>query len=338
MAWHNSLALSKGLAGVSLWLSCWSCAEAPLNAPAGGGAGGGGASNAGAGGAGVAGAGHDASTSDAGGAAEQGTSGSFALGGGAASSGGAGGTAANAMSGASGAGGGSSGAAGSSEPGGGRGGAGPAQGGSSGAPGEAVGGGSNEVPPIVLFGGADLNAWQPQTGAGGAAWTLGEGWFAVAPGQGDLRSRQSFGDMRLHVEFWIPSTPAGNAEQDRGNSGIYLQGRYELQVLDSHQHPLEGANDCGAIYELKDADENAALPAGSWQTYDITFRAPRWSGAVKTENARISVTWNGRLAHDGVEIPGPTRLGDEEAPGRAPLRLQDHGHGVRYRNVWLREL
>jgi hypothetical protein len=103
-------------------------------------------------------------------------------------------------------------------------------------------------------------------------------------------------------------------------------------------HPLEGMNDCGAIYELKDADANASMPAGSWQTYDITFRAPRYDGQQKTANARVSVTWNGQLVQDDVEVPAPTRLGDAETPGDAPLRLQDHGHGVRFRNVWLKKL
>jgi hypothetical protein len=200
-----------------------------------------------------------------------------------------------------------------------------------------AGSGAQEPPKVVLFDGSDLTAWSSRNGGGAAPWTVSDGALVVVANSGDIQTRQAYGDIQLHVEFWIPQTPTSNAEQDRGNSGIYLQGRYEVQVLDSYQHPLDGANDCGAIYELKNADVNAALPAETWQTYEITFRAPRWSGQTKSENARISVIWNGQQAQSNVEVPAPTRLGDAEAPGDAPLRLQDHGHGVRYRNIWLRE-
>jgi hypothetical protein len=201
-----------------------------------------------------------------------------------------------------------------------------------------AGSGTQEPPKVVLFDGGDLAAWKSRDGGGAAPWTTTDGAAVVVPGSGDIQTRQTFGDIQLHVEFWIPKTPTSNEEQDRGNSGIYLQGRYEVQVLDSYQHPLDGANDCGAIYELKNADVNAALPPETWQTYEITFHAPRWSGQTKTANARISVIWNGQQAQSDVEVPAPTRLGDAEAPGAAALRLQDHNHAVRYRNLWLREL
>ncbi len=215
---------------------------------------------------------------------------------------------------------GGAGAGGSSDPGG--------AGGSSGAAG-------NDAGKVTLFDGTGLSQWRSRAGGETAPWTATSDYFAVAPNSGDLVTRDAFGDIKLHVEFWVPATDAANAEQDRGNSGIYLQGRYEVQVLDSYEHPLEGANDCAAIYELKNADVNAAEPPGTWQTYEIEFRAPRWSGNQKVENARVSVVWNGQVAHANVEVPAPTRLGDAEAPGDAPLRLQDHGHAVRYRNVWL---
>ena len=203
--------------------------------------------------------------------------------------------------------------------------------------GGAAGAGS-DTPKIVLFNGQDLSQWQSRNGGGNAPWTVMDGAFIVVPNSGDIATREAFGDIQLHVEFWIPKTPTTNAEQDRGNSGVYLQGRYEVQVLDSYMHPLDGANDCGAIYELKNADVNASLPPENWQTYEITFRAPRWSGQTKTANAKISVIWNGQQAQKDVEVPAPTKLGDAEAPGDAPLRLQDHGHTVRYRNVWLQKL
>jgi Domain of Unknown Function (DUF1080) len=201
--------------------------------------------------------------------------------------------------------------------------------------GGASGGGPGKV---TLFDGSGLSLWRSKEGGDTAPWTATGDHFSVVPGSGDIVTRESFGDVKLHVEFWIPATPGSSGEQDRGNSGIYLQGRYEVQVLDSYGHPLDGANDCGAIYELKNADVNASLPAETWQTYEITFRAPRYSGNQKTDNARISVVWNGQVAQAEVEVPAPTRLGDLEAPVEAPLRLQDHSHAVRYRNVWLERL
>ncbi len=200
---------------------------------------------------------------------------------------------------------------------------------------------------ITLFG-SDLQAWVRKNG-GDANWRLGNDgspYFEVLPGgsvgSNDIETREAFGDFRLHLEFWVPQTPASSPEQTRGNSGVYLQGRYEIQILDSYAHPLSGMNDAGAIYELKDAESNASRPAETWQSYDIVFRAARYSGGTKTENARVSVSWNGQLVQDDVVIPGPTRLGDEEAGDQGilsgPIRLQDHGYGVRYRNIWLEPL
>lgn len=210
-------------------------------------------------------------------------------------------------------------------------------GGSSGGASAGNGAGGNGA-KVVLFDGSGLSPWRPKDGAGAAPWMTTPDYFTVKPSSGDIVTRESFGDIKLHVEFWVPATPTTNGEQDRGNSGIYLQGRYEVQVLDSFDHSLEGANDCGAIYELKNADVNAALPPENWQTYEITFRAPRFDGTQKKENARISVVWNGKIAQSEVEVPAPTKLGDAEGPGDAPLRLQDHSHAVRYRNIWLERL
>src|SRR5207248_239783 len=112
--------------------------------------------------------------------------------------------------------------------------------------------------------------------------------------------------------------------QDRGNSGVYLDGRYEVQILESFGQPAL-KDGCGAIYNVKAADTNEARKPMEWQTYDITFRAPRFDASgKKTENARATVIWNGKKVHDNVEIPGPTRAGDtDEKPGPAPIRLQD---------------
>lgn len=192
-------------------------------------------------------------------------------------------------------------------------------------------------PKIILFDGTGLGAWT-SAGGGAVAWPSTADYFEVSPGAGDIHTKQTFGDIALHVEFWIPLTPMTNAEQDRGNSGIYLQGRYEVQVLDSYNHPLMDANDCGAIYEVKDASSNESKPPETWQMYDITFHAARYNGNTKTSNARISVVWNGKEVQHDTDVPAPTRLGDAESPAPAGLRLQDHGHKVRYRNIWLQEI
>lgn len=164
------------------------------------------------------------------------------------------------------------------------------------------------------------------------AWEPGA--VEVAPGTGDLVSRAAFSDALVHVEFRIPSMPEA-AGQARGNSGIYLHGRYEIQVLDSHGLPELGPGDCGAIYGKRVPDVNACRPPLAWQSYDVEFRAPRFDAAgVKTANARVRVWLNGRSLHDDVEIDGPTTGGEGAEAPSGPLVLQDHGDPVRYRNVW----
>jgi hypothetical protein len=151
----------------------------------------------------------------------------------------------------------------------------------------------------------------------------------------DRTSTDRYQDFQLHVEFNVPPTAPSLSEQERGNSGIYLQGRYEVQVLDSFGARLADQNDAAAIYALKDADANAARPSGTWQSYDMTFHAARWSGDRKVANARVSVTWNGTPVQAEVELPGPTPGGAVESPEPGPIVLQEHGNAVRYRNVWL---
>jgi hypothetical protein len=192
---------------------------------------------------------------------------------------------------------------------------------------------------VVLFDGSSLDAWLG-TGNSPPAWNLVDGAMEVIPGTGDLYSHRWFGDVRLHLEFQVPPSPPNAAEQDRGNSGVYLQGHYEVQILDSFGATLSGANDCGAIYGVKDADANESFPPRIWQSYDILFHAPRWSGSTKVSPARITVVWNGTKVQQEIEVWGPTKLGDPEVPGESdgPLRLQDHGHPVRFRNIWVQPL
>lgn len=151
-------------------------------------------------------------------------------------------------------------------------------------------------------------------------------------------SKQRFGSAIVHVEFMTPYMPYARG-QGRGNSGVYLQGRYEVQVLDSFG--LEGAiNECGAIYGVKAPDINMCFPPLTWQTYDIEFHAAKFDeNGKKIRNARMTVWHNGVLIHKDVEVPGPTRAARfPETPEPGPLYLQDHGSPVRYRNIWVKEL
>ena len=143
-----------------------------------------------------------------------------------------------------------------------------------------------------------------------------------------------FQDFNLHLEFMLPYKPLGRG-QDRGNSGVYLQSRYEVQVLDSFAKIPE-FNDCGSLYRTRKPDLNMALVPLQWQTYDIMFTAPRWaSDPSKVHNARITVWLNGVKIHDNVELPSKTGAGKIEEPTLLPIKLQDHNNPVRYRNIWL---
>ncbi len=126
--------------------------------------------------------------------------------------------------------------------------------------------------------------------------------------------------------------------QARANSGIYLQDRYELQVLDSFGKASPANDDCGAIYQKAIPTSNASTAPETWQTYDITFRAARWNGTTKTENARVTVVWNGVTVHNNIAIDGPTGNGAAESAAPLPIRFQDHGDpgaNVRYRTLWI---
>ncbi|MFG2304094.1 family 16 glycoside hydrolase [Actinacidiphila glaucinigra] len=156
---------------------------------------------------------------------------------------------------------------------------------------------------------------------------------------GDIRTKQAFGDFRLHAEFRVPKLPDDVTGQDRGNSGIYLQDRYELQILDSFGVAQLASNEAASIYNKKAADLNAATAPETWQTYDIVFRAARFDAeGDKTDDARITVVWNGRKVHDDVAVDGPTGGGDAESAAAGAIRLQDHGNKVRFRNLWIEPL
>lgn len=190
---------------------------------------------------------------------------------------------------------------------------------------------------IVLFDGGDLSEWQHTDGRSASWPRLADGAMEVCCG--DLRTRQAFGDFRLHVEFKVPQLPADVTGQNRGNSGVYLQERYEIQILDSYGDPTLDTNEAGAIYLQKAPDVNAARPAETWQTYDISYRAARYDSAGnKTEDARVTLVWNGVTVHDDVAITGPTGGNIPEGPATGSIRLQDHQNAVQYRNIWVEPL
>lgn len=190
---------------------------------------------------------------------------------------------------------------------------------------------------VVLFDGKDASKWQERGSNEPCAWNLVDGCLVVKPGVPDIVTKEMFGDYRLHVEFWLPLL-ADEHGQGRSNSGVYQQGRYEIQVLDSYNNPTYKAGGCGAIYSIKDPDKNAILPPETWNTYDITFRAARFNASGKqVENPRITVIHNGIKIHDDVELKEPHTGGsmDNLPPGMGPIVLQNHGAPVRFRNVWI---
>lgn len=190
---------------------------------------------------------------------------------------------------------------------------------------------------IVLFGGTDLSAFHTADSDGPATWDIKDGY--CTPNGPDICSKQLFGDCQLHVEFWVPYLP-NNHGQARGNSGVFFMGfTYEIQILDSYKLK-PGVGDCGAIYSRTPPRVNACRPPETWQTYDIWFRAPRFGpDGKKIANARVTVLQNGILIHDNDEIEGPTPNHNAKDPvGPGPIRLQDHGYPVRFRNVWVRPL
>ena len=194
---------------------------------------------------------------------------------------------------------------------------------------------------VVLYNGHDLSNWQSVKG-GPARWKPESAYFEVAPGTGDIQTQQGFGDCQVHVEWAAPSPPHGE-DQDRGNSGVFLMGLYEIQVLDSYQSKTYPDGQAAAVYGQYPPLVNAMRPPGQWQTYDIIWRGPRFMpNGNLLRPANVTVLHNGVLVQDHVPLSGPTghhvRPPYKPGPDKLPLRLQDHDHPVRFRNVWVREL
>lgn len=189
---------------------------------------------------------------------------------------------------------------------------------------------------IVLFDGKNADQWT-KIGGKKVEWKIADGAMEGFKGHGDIVTKEKFdGTFKLHVEFRIPYEPDLKQGQGRGNSGVYVQGRYEVQVLDSYG--LESKNnDCAAIYEVAAPLKNVCKAPTVWQAYDIEFTAPKFENGKKTEPVHMTVYHNGVKVHDNAKVNvDNTRAGMGGDPSTAgPILLQDHGHPVQYRNIWL---
>jgi|SRR5690554_2177286 len=196
---------------------------------------------------------------------------------------------------------------------------------------------------VVLFGGKDLSKWESANDGGGAAqWKVADGVLTVKPGAGDIRTKADFCDVQLHIEWQSPADMTGEEGQGRGNSGVFFQERYEVQILDSHGGETYPNGQAAAIYKQHIPLANATKSNVEWNSYDIIYKAPRFDSQGELETpAYMTVLHNGVLVQNHAELAGPTSwIGypSYEAHGCDSLRLQDHGNEVKFRNIWVRSL
>jgi hypothetical protein len=194
---------------------------------------------------------------------------------------------------------------------------------------------------VVLFDGRDVSAWESEQG-GRVPWSVADGALTVVPGSKGIRTRQRFCDIQLHVEWRSPIATKGFDGQDRGNSGVFLQELYELQVLDSYNNPTYANGQAASLYKQAMPLVNASRAPGEWQAYDIIWKAPRFSpGGGLTSPARITVLHIGVLVQDDTVLAGKTEYigAPSYSPHAcAPIYQQEHESCVSYRNIWVREL
>jgi len=195
---------------------------------------------------------------------------------------------------------------------------------------------------IVLFDGKDLSQWRSDKG-GPAGWKVENGYMEVVKGKGMIHTKDEFSDFQLHLEFATPEKVVGRS-QGRGNSGVFLIGQYEMQVLDTYDNLTYPDGQCGAMYGQYPPLANACKPPGQWQTYDIIFEAPRWDESGKLiKKASVTVIQNGVVLHNKKEYIGTTghrEVGtyNHTKSSSGPIALQDHGNPMRFRNIWIRPL
>jgi hypothetical protein len=184
----------------------------------------------------------------------------------------------------------------------------------------------------------DVSAWQTMDG-GPVTWAMKDG--VLQTGKGMIRTKADFTDFQLHVEFATPREVKGDG-QGRGNSGVYLVGAFEIQVLDSYQNPTYPDGQAAAMYGQHPPLVNASRRPGEWQTYDIVFTAPRFKGTALDKPAVVTVVHNGIVVHNATPFWGPTMHKEigayTPANAKGPIALQDHGNPIRYRNIWIRAL
>ncbi len=205
--------------------------------------------------------------------------------------------------------------------------------------------GEGDAPPsdaIVLFNGKDLSAWKKAGKDSLPAWKIEKGVLVVAPKKGGIETRQSFGDIQLHIE-WKSPIMKGETGQGYANSGIFLMGKYELQVLNSYGNETYSNGQAGSIYKQYAPLVNASTPPETWQVYDVVFTTPKFSDkGTLISPARITVFHNGVLIQNNVSIQGDTSYKGlpkyKAHEGKLPISLQDHTDPVSYRNIWVREL
>ena len=204
--------------------------------------------------------------------------------------------------------------------------------------------GNGAAPPsdaIILFDGTDMDQWE-KPGGEPVGWKLADGAMSVVKETGSIQTKQSFGDMQLHLEWRAPAEIEGEG-QERGNSGVYIQGRYEVQVLDCYENITYPNGQTGSIYKQHIPLANACRPPGEWQTYNIIFMAPRFKeDSSLFTPATVTVLHNGVLILNHAVIKGTSQYIGLPAykahPLKQPLMLQDHGNPVSFRNIWVREL
>lgn len=195
---------------------------------------------------------------------------------------------------------------------------------------------------VILFDGTDVSKWEgTKDGGGPAKWLVKAGTLEAAPGTGDIRTKQEFGDCQLHIEWAEPANVSGSS-QGRGNSGIFLMGLVEIQVLDSYHNITYADGHAASVYGVNPPMVNPLRPPGEFQVYDIVFRRPVYRGGQVLDPGYVTVFVNGVVVQDHTPLEGPTghmkRTSPTAFPEKGPLKLQDHGNPVRFRNIWFRPL
>jgi len=217
------------------------------------------------------------------------------------------------------------------------------------APGAHPGGAPSDA--LVLFDGSDLSHWtkgqthitgtRPFQGTEKPEWKLENGYVEVVPGKGDMATKEVFGDCQLHVEWAAPADAAGTS-QGRGNSGVFMMGRYEIEILDSYNNPTYADGEAGAIYGQWPGLVNPSTRPGEWQTYDVVWEAPKFQGDKLVKPAYLTLFMNGVVLHNRKELMSPTKHAGlaiyEAQPAEDVIVLQNHNNRVRFRNIWVRRL